>query len=104
MAEGKVTVTARFRAKTDCADKLRESILSLVAPTRSEAGCINYDLHQSAEDPTVFILYENWASKKALDEHMAMPYLKSFLGTLEAVLAEPVDIGLWKMISPEVKS
>lgn len=100
MSDVKVSVTARFRAKTDCVQKLRESILSLVAPTRSEAGCINYDLHQSAEDPAVFILYENWVSKKHLDEHLAMPYLQAFLGTADVILAEPVDIQLWKMISP----
>jgi quinol monooxygenase YgiN len=103
MAEGKVSVTARFRAKTDCVQKLKESILSLVTPARGDAGCINYDLHQSSEEPEVFLLYENWVSKKLLDEHLAMPYLQAFLGTLDAVLAEPVDIKLWKMISPEAK-
>lgn len=99
MAEEKVTVVATFKAKAGMAAATREAVLALVAPTRSEAGCINYDLHQSTEDPSVLMLYENWVSKKALDEHLAMPYLKDFLGKADDLLREPVDIALWQMIS-----
>ena len=38
-------------------------------------------------------------SKKDLDEHLAMPYLKAFLGKAGELLAEPVDISLWDMVS-----
>lgn len=47
------------------------------------------------------MLYENWVSKKDLDEHLEMPYLKSFLGKADQILAEPVEITLWEMISQE---
>jgi quinol monooxygenase YgiN len=80
-------------------EKTRQAIMNLVAPTRAEAGCINYDLHQSTEDASLFVLYENWTSKQDLDEHLAMPYLKEFLGSADDILAEPVDISLWQMIS-----
>ena len=103
MSEEKVTVVATFKAKAGMETATREAILALVAPTRSEAGCINYDLHQSTEDPSVLILYENWVSKKDLDEHLAMPYLKDFLGKADDLLKEPVDIALFQMISDPAK-
>ena len=99
MSEGKVTVVATFKAKPGMESMAKEAIEALVGPTRSESGCINYDLHQSAEDPAIFMLYENWVSKNDLDEHLAMPYLKNFLGKADEILQEPVDIALWKMIS-----
>jgi len=99
MAENKVTVLAKCKAKPGMEEELRKELMALVAPTRSESGCINYDLHQSADDKALFILYENWVSKKDLDEHLAMPYLKAFLGKADEILAQPVDIALLEMIS-----
>ena len=46
---GKVTVIAFHRAKPGKEDDLREALLSLCDPTRAEKGCINYDLHVSAD-------------------------------------------------------
>ncbi len=99
MAEKKVTVLARIRAKEGMEETVRRELLALVAPARSEKGCINYDLHQSVEDKSVFIFYENWTSKEALDRHLEMPYLDAFDEKVEAMLAEPVEISLWAMIS-----
>ena len=99
MADKKVTVIARIKAKPGMEETVKNEVLALVAPTRAEAGCINYDLHQTADDKSVLMLYENWVSKKDLDEHLAMPYLEAFKAKAEELLAEPLDISLWEMIS-----
>ena len=101
MTDKKVTVLAKCKAKPGMEEDVKKEIMALVAPTRLESGCINYDLHQSSDDKTLFILYENWISKKDLDEHLAMPYLKAFLDKADEILAEPVDIALLEMISEE---
>ncbi len=100
MAEGKVTVVARIRAKAGKEELVREHLMALIGPTRAEAGCINYDLHQSVEDKGLFLFYENWVSKKALDTHLATPHLEGFKAVADEILAEPLDITLWEMISP----
>jgi quinol monooxygenase YgiN len=99
MANKKVTVIARARAKGGMQDKLRRECLALVAPSRREAGCINYDLHQSATDPSLFIFYENWASKEDLQRHLESAHARRFDEMTEGVLAEPEEITLWEMIS-----
>ncbi len=99
MADKKVTVVAKCKAKPGMEDTVKEEIMALVEPTRAEAACINYDFHQSLEDKSVFMLYENWASKKDLDAHLAMPYLQAFIGKAEEILAVPIEITIWKMIS-----
>ena len=98
MAERKVSVVARIRAKSGMEEKLKQELLSLSGPTRAEAGCINYDLHQSVEDKSLFMFYENWVSKKALDEHLAMPHMQSHLKRANEILAGPPEITLWEKI------
>jgi quinol monooxygenase YgiN len=63
----------------------------------------NDDLHQALDDKSSFVFYENWLSKKDLDEHLQMPYLQAFLSKAEHLLAQPVDITLWEMISQKIK-
>ena len=99
MADKKVTVIARIKVKPGMEEKAKQEILSLVGPTRSEAGCINYDLHQSTENKSLFMFYENWVSKKDLDEHLAMPYMKSHMEKASEIFAEPPEITLWEKIS-----
>ena len=99
MLDQKLTVLARIRAKAGKEDQVLQEIDALIAPTRAEEGCINYDLHRAQDDPALFCLYENWRSRRDLDDHLATPYLQAFLGKAEELLAEPVDLSFWKMVS-----
>ena len=99
MSEAQVTVIARCQAKKGMEERVRGEILALVEPTRAEPGCINYDLHVAADDPGQFLLYENWTRKGELDKHLAMPYLERFKGLAEELLAAPIEITLWEMIT-----
>ncbi|MFC1835731.1 putative quinol monooxygenase [Thermodesulfobacteriota bacterium] len=103
MADKMLTVVAGIKAKPGMEDRVREAVMALVPPTREEEGCINYDLHVSLDDKSVLVLYENWTSKKALDEHLEMPHLRDFLGKADDLLAEPVEITLWEMVSDPAK-
>ncbi|MEI7534331.1 MAG: antibiotic biosynthesis monooxygenase, partial [Verrucomicrobiae bacterium] len=44
-----VTVVATFQARPGKETELKNALIGLVAPTRKEAGCINYDLHALPE-------------------------------------------------------
>ena len=99
MTEGRVTVLARVKARAGHEEEVRRLLLALVAPSRAETGCLNYDLHQSADDPTEFMFYENWTSRAALDAHMDRPHLDEFDTRAEGLLAAPVEITFWQMTS-----
>jgi quinol monooxygenase YgiN len=45
MESKRITVLALVKAKEGMEESVREELMSLVSPTRSEPGCINYDLH-----------------------------------------------------------
>ncbi len=99
MAQEKVTVVPTLKAKPGIEDTVRGAVEAVIGPTRAEPGCINYDLHQSNDNPTLFMLYENWTSEQDLDAHLAMPYLKDLVAKADDMLAEPVDIARFTMIS-----
>ena len=90
-----VTVIAQARAKQGQEERAREILQELVAPTRGEAGCVDYDLHQSAEDPALFVFYENWTTAEALDAHFKSEHIARFRKKCGDVLAEGPVISKW---------
>lgn len=83
-----LTVVAKVVAKTDSIEALRQELIKLVAPTRQEEGCIEYRLHQDNQAPAVFIFYENWQDKAALDRHMASPHFLAYIKATEEMIAD----------------
>ena len=81
-----LTVIAYMRAKPGREQELRAALEALVEPTSQEAGYVNYDLHQSVEDPAFFAFYENWESPEHLDAHLAAPHLARFVGVMGDLL------------------
>jgi quinol monooxygenase YgiN len=68
-----------------------------VAPTRSEEGCIIYDLNRDVEDPLEIMLYENRRSKADLDEHLSGPHVNALLAKLPELLEDGVGITLFEL-------
>lgn len=98
MAEKLLVVGARVQAQAGKEGELREALLGLIAPTRAEAGCVQYDLHEEIGKPGSFLFFEKWKSKQVLDEHLAMPYLQAMFARVpELVEGEPV-IALYEQI------
>lgn len=82
-----VTVLAIIKVKPGSESEARALLSSIVPDTLQEPGCLAYDLHQSATDPTEFLFYERWTSDKALEAHStsSAPHrvkLREHLGSL----------------------
>jgi quinol monooxygenase YgiN len=90
-----LTVVARLRAKAGQEAKLRGELQRLVAPTRAEAGCITYDLHESMSEAGCFLFYEVWKKSADLDAHFQTPHMLAIAKVLPELLAEPMDLTKW---------
>ena len=88
MANNKLTVVAHIWAKDDQREMVRNELLKLIQPTLLENGCINYDLHQDAQDPNHFLFYENWESRELWQAHMNAPHLADYLKATEDAVAD----------------
>jgi len=94
-----ITVVATFQAQRGKEAELKKALISLVAPTRKEAGCINYNLHISPEDPARFLFHENWTSKAALDAHLTNTHIQVLLPRLGELAVGMPEIKIWEKIA-----
>ena len=74
--EKQIILTARLSAKKGKEARLREILESMLSPSRSEAGCVQYTLHVLKEDPATFLFYEVWKDQAAFDTHSATPHFR----------------------------
>jgi quinol monooxygenase YgiN len=87
-----ITVIARLRAKKGKEEQLRQALLALITPSRLEKGCLNYDFHESLDQPGLFFFHENWANHNALTRHFEMSHFKEAQQKTKDLLAEPPEI------------
>ena len=93
-----ITVVATFHARPGKESELRNALMGLLAPTRKEFGCLNYDLHQSPEEPAKFLFYENWTSKDALGTHLQSAHVKALLPQVDDLCVAFPEIKIWEKI------
>ena len=93
-----VHVVARFIAKPGKEEVLKTVLTALIAPTRRELGCYQYDLLTNPKDPREFCFVERWESDKALDQHIEMPYLKALSPQLEPLVDVPPDVRRYHIV------
>lgn len=98
MNEDAIVLFARVKVSADKVEETKQAALKIIAPSRAEDGCVNYDVHQSIEDETVFFWHETWKSKAAIDEHFATPFFGEFFQTVNEFVAEPPQINLTKKL------
>ena len=72
-----IHVIARFTAKAGKEDALKTALSALVAPSRREIGCYQYDLLVNPSDPRDFCLVERWDTDRALEQHRETPHVKT---------------------------
>src|SRR5262245_10473612 len=98
MAESQVTVIACIKARPGQEDRVRQELLALLAPTRVEKGCVNFDMHQALNDPGLFLFHENWTSERDLDAHLQSPHIQRWITVSRDLLAEPIEITRLKRV------
>ncbi|MGH8832232.1 MAG: putative quinol monooxygenase [Polaromonas sp.] len=94
------TIIGMVYGKPEKRDELIALLASFVAPTRAEAGCIEYQFHVSQEDPNAFMFYENWASREALAEHLDTPHIAPILARKAELLSREIEIRYYDMLAP----
>jgi quinol monooxygenase YgiN len=92
-----------LQARSGKETALREALVKLLAPTRREEGCLNYDLHESLEVPGKFLFYENWSSKEAHHIHSNSEHIKELAEHLEELCANAPEATFWEEL-PSIKS
>jgi len=90
VAERHLLVT--IRSQPAHRQRVQVLLLALIAPVRSEPGCLYYHLFEQAEDPDTFVLAAGWAHDAAVAAHPTHPDVPGILERLLPLLASPWEV------------
>ncbi|WP_444918774.1 putative quinol monooxygenase [Microbulbifer sp. JMSA003] len=82
-------IIAKISPKAEFFIQAKQAILSIVANTLEEEGCLQFSVHEDGEN---LFLYEEWRSQEDLDKHYTMPYITPIFEAYQEWLKEPVEI------------
>ena len=84
-------IIAQWYAKDGKQDEVKALLTAMIPISRAEPGCRAYFMHQGADDPRKFFLYEQFDDKAAFDAHCAsQPFKDVVLGQIVPMLESRV--------------
>lgn len=95
----KINITAIIKSKPETTEVTKEILTEMALNSKNEKACIQYDLHQSIEEPTCFFFHEIWEDEESLALHNTKPYILKFVKQAETILAETPEIYKTKKIA-----
>ena len=86
-----LSVVARFAPLPEKRSDLQALLESMVAPTRSEAGCRIYNLYEASAHGDL-VLIERYDDLTALERHRTSKHYLDYRAELSPLLASPVSV------------
>ena len=91
----KIVVLASFYPKNEKNDEVKEIILAMVDPTRSEEGNEIYNFYEEKNNEGKIIsfhLFEVYKSSAALDFHRNTSHYKNYRSKIVDLLDRPIEV------------
>ena len=82
-----VTIVAQIMAKAEHREAVKAELLNMILPTRQEAGCIEYRLHQDYDNPDLFLFFETWQDMESLQSHLQSPRFTRYVAAVSDWIA-----------------
>lgn len=83
-----LTIIANITANPNKIELVKAKLLKLVELTRTEEGCLQFDLHQDNENPAHFTLYENWTSRILWQTHMMKQHAADYMAATQSAVTK----------------
>jgi quinol monooxygenase YgiN len=93
-----LTLVVMLRAKEGQHLLLEAELRALIAPTRKEEGCLQYDLHRSADQPGTYLFHEVWESREHHTAHTRTPHFLRWNARKDSLLASK-ESAFWQQIA-----
>jgi quinol monooxygenase YgiN len=88
-----IRVIARALARAGKEDKLRNTLVGMLTPTRAEPGCRLYELYES-NNRGLFYFYEEWESQDALERHTKTPHYRQLTQNVRDLLEGAFEVNI----------
>ena len=91
----KMIIVAKLKAKSGKEAETEKVLTEMVAKVKGEEGTLSYTLHRLKKDPSVFMFYEKYKNKDALDSHASTPHFKEMAGILSSLLEGKMEFNVY---------
>jgi quinol monooxygenase YgiN len=98
LPKGAVTLIVTLRPREGQELLLEAELKALIAPSRKEEGCLQYELHRSVDPPRAFLLHEIWLSRDAHTTHTKTPHFLRWNARKDALLASRESF-FWSLVA-----
>ena len=98
----KIVVFASFYPKKEKSEEVKETLLAMIAPTRSEEGNEIYNFYETKNDDgknISFHLFEVYKDSAALDFHRNTSHYKNYRSKIIDLLDKPIDVKILNSIT-----
>ncbi|MBV9869639.1 MAG: antibiotic biosynthesis monooxygenase [Frankiaceae bacterium] len=81
-----IIITLKAKLNDAHRDEAIAAAKKMSAHSLTEAGCIDYRFWASVDDPSSFLLLEQWEDQASIDAHMGTPQMAEFAAALGPAL------------------
>ena len=92
---------AKLKAKPGQGQELIKLAEKNIEPSRSEEGCITYELLQDPLDPDSITFYEKWRSREDLELHFKEPHFLEFAHKSLRITESPASLTAYEVSSED---
>jgi quinol monooxygenase YgiN len=93
----KLPMIVKFTVKKGFIEDVKRALINILEPTRDEAGCLLYELHQDLNDPSIFMFYEVWETVDHWKAHDHQPHIEAFRKIIDGKI-ESIQVNQLKII------
>lgn len=91
-----IVVLATAKAKSGKEADLERALREVMAATRAQRGCLQFELYRSAQEPEVITAFERWSSIEDHERYLQGDHVETLMIRFEGILAGPSEIVLMK--------
>jgi quinol monooxygenase YgiN len=81
-----IIVHGVFPIRADSRQRALKLMEDMAMLSREEPGCLTYEFYAALSSETEFLLFQEWESIEALQDHFETPHMETFLTELPDVL------------------
>jgi quinol monooxygenase YgiN len=85
-------IFGRFHAQPGAEAAVEQALRTVIAPTRSEPGCLSIHAYRAARDPRLFYIHSRWTDEAAFDAHANLPHTVRFVDQVQGLIDHPLDV------------
>jgi quinol monooxygenase YgiN len=87
-----LVIFGRFHARPGQEEAVAAAIGEVIAPTRTEAGCLGINACRSVRDPRLFYINSRWRDEAAFELHAAEAHTICFIARVTPLIDHELDI------------